>query len=678
MQNEIKYQTPKDLAVARILTLRDEIRKHNVNYYELDAPTITDGEYDVLMRELRTLEGYYPETIVEDSPTQKVGGKALAAFAPVKHTVPLLSLDNAYNEEELLAFCKGIQKELKGETLAFCCEPKYDGLAISILYKDGVYLQAATRGDGEVGEDVTENVRTISSVPKLLTKPHPGVLEVRGEVYMPRKVFNELNVKLTEAGQKTFVNPRNAAAGSMRQLDPTRVAERGLAFTPYGVISNQPEFKVGQYESLKALHDYGFDIPELTIDVMLLSGNTDAGACDYYNTMCSERPSMDFDIDGVVIKVNNYAQQEKLGFTSKFPKWAIAVKFPADSAITTLRNVEFQVGRTGAVTPVAKIEPVFVGGVTVSSVTLHNADEIERLGLHIGDSVVVSRAGDVIPKITNCIPANDPNRSERIVKFPTDCPACGSPLAEDTKVVVRRCTNPDCKEQIVQRLSHYVSRAAMDIDGLGEQTIRDLVEGGLKHPHELYELTMEQLLALPRMAEKSASKLFTAIHKERQPKLENFIFSLGIKDVGESTARNLTMEFVDLPSLMAASKEKLCEVKDIGEVASTNIYNYFNDEEKKELVLKLRSKFSALVVVRPLQHSHFKDKTVVITGSLSRPRDDFKAELQLAGAKVSGSVSSKTDYLLAGENAGSKLAAAEKHGVKVINEEEYAKLFYSK
>ena len=678
MQNKINDLPQEEHTVARILALRDEIQKHNVSYYEHDAPTISDAEYDVLMRELRALEAQHPELNSEDSPTQKVGGKASNSFAPVKHNAPLLSLDNAFNEDELLKFCKGIQKEASGEAVSFCCEPKYDGLAISITYVDGVYVQAATRGDGEVGEDVTENVRTITTVPKTLSKDHPGMLEVRGEVYMPHEVFKALNDKLQAGGQKPFVNPRNAAAGSLRQIDPARVAERGLAFMPYGVISNQPEFQIGQYESLAALAPYGFKIPELTIDVMLLSGNTDAGSCDYYNAMCAERTSLGYDIDGVVIKVNNYKLQEKLGYTSKFPKWAIAVKFPADTAITKLTSVDYQVGRTGAVTPVAKIEPVFVGGVTVSSVTLHNADEIERLGLYIGDSVVVSRAGDVIPKINRCIPSDLPNRAELKVVFPTNCPACASTLAEDAEVVVRRCVNPDCKEQVVQRLVHYVSRPAMDIDGLGEQTIRDLVEMGLKHPHELYELTKEQLLSLPRMAEKSATKLLTAIHATTVPKLENFIFSLGIKDVGESTARNLTLAFVDLPSLMAASKEKLRKVKDIGEVASSNIYNYFHDEEKKELVLKLRSKFSALLVVRPLQHNHFKDKTVVITGTLSRSRDDIKSELLLAGAKVSGSVSGKTDYLLAGENAGGKLDAAKKHGVKIISEEDYSKLFYSK
>lgn len=658
---------PADIKL--IAELRAQINDHNYRYYVLDEPEIPDAEYDRLLNELKKLETKHPELISPDSPTQRVGAAPATAFSTVRHEVPMLSLDNAFSDEELADFNRRICDRLKTAAhIEYACEPKLDGIAISLLYEDGVFVRGATRGDGETGEDITQNVRTVASVPlRLRGKGYPRILEVRGEVYMPKSSFNALNEKAREAGQKTFVNPRNAAAGSLRQLDSRITASRRLEFCAYGVGWVQEGALPDRHSDiLLALRDWGIRIS----DRMEVVENL-AGCLDYYRRLEKERAELEYDIDGIVYKVNRMDLQQELGFVSRAPRWAIARKFPAQEEMTRLLNVEFQVGRTGAVTPVARLEPVFVGGVTVSNATLHNQDEINRLGVRIGDTVIVRRAGDVIPQVVSVVKSKRPRRTQAI-EFPSQCPVCGSPVETLPGEAVARCTGGlVCEAQRKEAIRHFASRRAMDIDGLGDKLIEQLVDRGLVHSvADIYRLDASTLEKLERMGKKSADNLVKAIEKSKSTTLARFLYGLGIREVGETTARNLANEFGSLDGLMDAKQERLQEVKDIGPVVAHFVEEFFQQQDKRRVIRELQSagvhweEFSPEEGGKPLD-----GLTYVITGTLeSMSRDEAKEKLQDLGAKVSGSVSGKTHAVIAGPGAGSKLSKARELGITIIDE----------
>ena len=660
---------------SRIETLRDELRHHAYLYYVLDQPEIPDAEYDRLYRELQQLEQQHPELITPDSPTQRVGDKPLDGFRQVKHRVPMLSLDNVFSEEELAAFNKRILDRLKldeNTQLAFAAEPKLDGLAISLTYEQGVLIQGATRGDGTTGEDVTGNVRTVQSIPlRLLGDNIPDVLEVRGEVFMPKTGFEKLNAEARKQGEKTFANPRNAAAGSIRQLDPAIAASRPLSMYCYALGRvegwQQPD---SHHKTLKQLQRWGLPVcPQIS----LVKGV--AGCLDYYRDILQRRDQLPYEIDGVVYKVDELALQQQLGFVSRAPRWAIAHKFPAQEEMTVIEAVDFQVGRTGALTPVARLKPVFVGGVTVSNATLHNMDEVERKDVRIGDHVVVRRAGDVIPEVVNVITGKRSGKEKKI-RLPKTCPVCHSDVERLEGEAVARCTGGlFCRAQRVEAIKHFASRKAMDIDGFGDKLAEQLVEAGLVETvADIYKLSVEQLAALERMAEKSAQNVINAIDKSRHTELSRFIYALGIREVGEATAANLALAFRSMDALMQADEEALEQVPDIGPIVARHIVSFFQQQHNRDVIAELLDKNIGGISFAPLpdpvvQDTPLTGKTVVITGTLpGMTRDEAKQLLQSAGAKVTGSVSAKTDYLLAGEKAGSKLTKAEKLGVQVISE----------
>lgn len=661
----------------QIEKLREQLRYHNHRYYVLDDPEIPDAEYDRLFRELQALEAEHPELVTPDSPTQRVGGTPLSEFGEVRHAIPMLSLGNVFSDEELLAFDKRIHDRLKSDAeIEFAAEPKLDGLAISLLYENGVFTRAATRGDGETGEDVTQNVRTIEAVPlRLMGKGWPQVLEVRGEIYMPKAGFNTLNERLRKEGAKTFVNPRNAAAGSLRQLDSRITAQRPLTIFCYAVgLVEGGAMPDTHYAMLQELAVWGFRVCP---DIRLVQGAQ--GCLEYYRNTGARRESLPYDIDGVVYKVNSIALQQELGFVSRAPRWATAHKFPAQEEITVLEDVEFQVGRTGALTPVARLKPVFVGGVTVSNATLHNMDEIERKDVRIGDSVIVRRAGDVIPEVARVILERRPPDA-RLIEMSTHCPVCGSDVQRPEGEAVFRCTGGlYCPAQVKEAIKHFASRKAMNIDGLGDKLVEQFFEQGLiRHVDDLYRLIekKEQIAALERMGEKSAVNLVNALEKSKSTTLERFIFGLGIREVGEATAKALARHFGSLEALQSASEETLKLVPDVGPVVAANIAQFFQEAHNRDTIQHLRDlgvhwhNYEA----KPPEALPLAGKTYVITGTLSRSRDDIKADLEALGAKVAGSVSKKTTALIAGESAGSKLDKAQALGVEILDEEGLAAL----
>ncbi len=654
--------------------LRQALRRYEYEYHVLDNPTIPDTEYDKLFHQLKALEAAHPELITADSPTQRVGAKPLSAFAQIRHEIPMLSLDNAFSDEEFFAFVKRIEDRLGllPQPLTFCCEPKLDGLAVSILYVNGILSQAATRGDGTTGEDITANIRTIRNIPlQLLSDNPPARLEVRGEVFMPHAGFERLNEHALEHGEKTFANPRNAAAGSLRQLDPNITSKRPLSFNAYSIgVAEGAELPQGQYERLQWLKTIGIPV---NAEIRLCEG-VDA-VLDFYQDIQSKRSELGYDIDGTVLKINDIELQQRLGFISKAPRWAIAYKFPAQEQLTRLNDVEFQVGRTGAVTPVAKLEPVFVAGVTVSNATLHNGDEIARLDLAIGDTVVVRRAGDVIPQIIGVLHERRPADAKPII-FPTHCPVCDSLIVRIDGEAVARCTGGlICAAQRKEALKHFVSRKAMDIDGVGAKLIEQLVDRELIHtPADLFKLDLTTLCRLERMAEKSAQNALASLQKAKQTTLARFIFALGIREVGEATALNLANHFKTLEALQAADLNALQEVPDVGEVVANRIFVFWREAHNVAVVedlLKQGVHWPA-VEEKIVSDNPFNGKTVVLTGTLSQMgRTEAKARLQELGAKVSGSVSAKTDFVIAGDAAGSKLSKAQELGVTVLSEEQW-------
>ena len=655
-----------------ILRLRASLLRWSAAYFERDEPEVPDVDYDAAMRRLMELEAAHPQWATPDSPTQRVGSAPLTAFQTVTHRLPMLSLDNAFSEDELADFDRRVTERLQVDTVEYCCEPKLDGVAVSIAYQAGELVQAATRGDGTSGEDVTKNVRTIANVPLRLTGDAiPAYLEVRGEIVIPRLAFEKMNVRARETGDKIFANPRNAAAGSLRQLDSRVAARRPLSFTAYSVGVVEGELPATHSAVLAALAHWGLPISEYLETV---SG---VAACEnYFNRLAGLRDGLPFDIDGIVFKVNDLALQERLGFVSRAPRWAIARKFPAQEVSTRLLGVDFQVGRTGAITPVARLEPVFVAGVTVSNATLHNADEIGRLGLRLGDRVVVRRAGDVIPQVVSVIPEGEeaPTAIVReLIVFPTACPACGASVAREAGEAVLRCgAGLACSAQLKAAIRHFASRKAMDIEGLGDKLIEQLVDVGLVCSlDDLFRLDAATLQALDRMGAKSSENVVSALLRARSTTFARFIYSLGIREVGEATARALALHFLNLDALLTASKEELEGVDDVGPVVAEYIADYFADPVNLGLVTSLRESGVSWPAVEIDNSEGPLSGTVwVVTGKLlSMSRDEAEARLRGLGAKTAASVSSKTTTVVAGPGAGSKKKKAEALDIPVVDEE---------
>ncbi|MBQ4864505.1 NAD-dependent DNA ligase LigA [Pseudoalteromonas sp. MMG013] len=661
----------------QIQLLKQQLEEHNYQYYVLDNPSIPDAEYDRIMRELMALEQAHPEYLTPDSPSQKVGGEALGKFEQVNHQVPMLSLDNAFDETEFSAFNRRIKERLlESKELEFCCEPKLDGLAVSILYRNGALVQAATRGDGQVGENITANVKTIRNIPLRLRGDNiPEEVEVRGEVFMDSAGFARLNKTAAAKDEKTFANPRNAAAGSLRQLDSKVTAKRPLMMYAYsmGVVTgvDLPETHFSQLEQLKA-----WGLP-MCPETKLVSGAQSALA--YYQDIMQRRTELPYEIDGVVIKVNDKAYQQQLGFVARAPRWAIAFKFPAQEEITQLLDVEFQVGRTGAITPVARLEPVFVGGVTVSNATLHNRDEVERLSVKIGDTVIVRRAGDVIPQVTQVVLERRPNDVKDII-FPDSCPVCSSHVERVEGEATTRCTGGlVCQAQRKQAIKHFASRKALDIDGLGDKIVEQLVDRELIHtPADLFILKQGHFESLERMGPKSAKNLVAALEDAKTTTLAKFLYALGIREVGEATAQNLANHYLTLEKVSVATIDSLQEVSDVGVIVAQHLHAFFNESHNQTVV-------SALIEVgvnwpdiaeKSSLSQPLEGLTYVLTGTLTQlNRNDAKARLQALGAKVSGSVSKNTHALVAGEKAGSKLTKAQDLGIDVLDEDALVALF---
>ena len=655
-------------AQERAADLRALIEQHNYRYYVLDDPEVPDAEYDRLMRELESVESGFPELISPDSPTQRVSGTPMDGFAEVRHRVPMLSLANAFEREEVADFYRRVASGLEHEPVTFAAEPKLDGVAISLTYVGGSLTTAATRGDGERGEDVTANVRTIRAVPlKLRGAGWPGLLEVRGEIYMPRAGFEAFNRKALERGEKPLVNPRNGAAGSLRQLDPRITAKRPLAFFAYNTPTRE-QMPDSQFDTLARLRDWGFPVNPEVKRVKGLQG-----CLDYHADSAARRPGLAYDIDGVVYKVDRYAEQDILGFVSRAPRWALAHKFPAEEEITRLTAIDIQVGRSGALTPVARLEPVFVGGVTVTNATLHNEDEIRRKDVRAGDWVVVRRAGDVIPEVARAIHAR---RTSDLAEFrmPESCPVCGSAVERIEGEAVTRCTGGlFCPAQRKHSIRHFATRKAMDIEGLGDKLVDQLVEAGLVHTvADLYHLTHAQLASLERMGGKSAENLLQALEESKKPPLDRLLYALGIREVGEVTAHSLAVHFGSMEALQQADEATLTEVSDVGPIIASHVAVFFEQQENREVIQALQAAgVDWQVLEESTGEQPLAGQTWVLTGSLSMPRIQFKNQLESLGARVSGSVSGKTTAVLAGEAAGSKLAKAEKLGVKVMSEAEF-------
>ena len=655
---------------TRLAALREEIRAHDHAYYVLDNPRIADAEYDALMRELRALEAASGEPVPADSPTRRVGGKADSAFAPVAHSVPMLSLDNVFSAEEFHAFIKRLQERLDHSGLRLSAEPKFDGLAISLRYENGVLVRAATRGDGATGEDVTANVRTIRAIPlRLLDTAPPAVIDIRGEIYMPKAAFAALNAAAERDGGKTFANPRNAAAGSLRQLDPAITASRKLSFYAYGIGAHDGFALPATYSDLLAQYR-AWGVPVCPLQRAL---DSVAAAVAYMADLGEKRHALPYEIDGVVYKADYYADQQAAGFVSRAPRWAIAWKFPAVEKTTVVEAIDVQVGRTGAITPVARLRPVEVGGVTVTNATLHNADEVARKDVRVGDTVFVRRAGDVIPEIVKTVPEARPVGSLPFA-MPTHCPVCDSEIIRPEGEAVARCSGGlHCRAQRVQALIHFASRKALDIQGLGDKLIEQLVQDGRVHsPADLFALTLADWAALPRMAEKSAQNILAALEAAKATTLPRFIYALGIREVGNVSADLLARHYRELPALMAAGEEDLQAIDGIGPVMAQYIRHFFMDDANRAVIAALQAAgihWPAVEAPVVAADSPLAGKTVVITGTLpTMTRDEAAAHVARLGGKTSSAVSKKTDYLLAGDKAGSKLEKAQSLGVAIIDE----------
>jgi len=655
---------------ARARFLRDEIERHNYLYYVLDAPEIPDAEYDKLFRELERLEAQYPELVTPDSPTRRVGAAPLSDFSQITHRVPMLSLNNAFEDEEVAAFDRRVRESLGVESVEYAVEPKFDGLAISLAYENGVLVQGATRGDGYAGEDVTVNLRTIKAIPlRLHAENPPRLLEVRGEVLILKSDFDKLNRQQRDKGEKEFANPRNAAAGSLRQLDPRITASRPLTFFAYGVGSVDG---MALPQSQSSVMDFLATLRVPVCRERRVVRGID-GLLDYYRMIGARRESLPYDIDGVVYKVNDLGWQEQLGFVSRAPRFAVAHKFPAQEALTEVEGIEVQVGRTGALTPVARLKPVFVGGVTVTNATLHNEDEVRRKDVRIGDTVIVRRAGDVIPEVVSVVKEKRP-ADAREFTMPTLCPVCGSHVIRLPGEAAARCSGGlFCPAQRKQAILHFAGRRAMDIEGMGDKLVEQLVDKELiRTPADIYKLSMNALANLERMAEKSAANVLAAIEASKKTTLPRFIFALGIRNVGEATAKDLARYFGGLDALMAADEAALQQVPDVGPVVAQSIAQFFAEPHNREVIERLRGAGvcweESERAPRPTE-SAISGKTFVLTGTLpSLTRDEAKERIETLGGKVSGSVSKKTDFVVAGAEAGSKLAKAQELGVAILDE----------
>lgn len=664
---------------TELAQLRADINHHNYRYHTLDDPQISDAEYDRLLQKLKSLEVQYPELITSDSPTQRIGATPLSEFVTVAHEMPMLSLDNAFSDDDLIAFNKRVQDRLKNTSeIEFACEVKLDGLAVSLLYLNGILVRGATRGDGTNGEDITQNVRTIPSIPlRLLGADFPETLEVRGEIYMPKEGFSKFNEQALATGEKLFINPRNAAAGSLRQLDSRITAKRPLEMCAYSVglvegFTKGSELPDRHTDILAALSGWGF-----LINRELKVANNILECLEYYRHIHQKRDALSYDIDGIVFKVNSRLLQAELGFISRAPRWAIAYKFPAQEETTILLDVEFQVGRTGAVTPVARLQPVFVGGVTVSNATLHNRDEMARLDIKIGDTVVVLRAGDVIPKIIAVVKSKRPHNARDIV-FPEHCPVCGSKVETVAGEAVARCDGGlICPAQRKEAIKHFVSRKAMNVEGLGDKLVEQLVDLHLiNNLADIYQLTREQLANLERMGEKSADNILAALEASKKTTLAKFIYALGIREVGESTARNFAKAYGTFAAFAGSDELGLQQVPDVGPVVAHFVFEFFQQENNRIAIEQLMS----AGIQWPDEIATMADLPLagliyVLTGTLETlTRDDAKAHLLALGAKVSGSVSVKTNYVVAGPGAGTKLQKAEELGLTILSEADLVNL----
>ncbi|MGB4811317.1 MAG: NAD-dependent DNA ligase LigA [Methylophilaceae bacterium] len=653
----------------RILELRLLIARYDYEYYVQDSPTVPDSEYDTRYLELQSLENTHPNLITLDSPTQRVSGSAVNAFKSVKHRQAMLSLNNAFEDSELEAFDKRIREALGHGQIEYAVEPKFDGLAITLTYEHGLFTQGATRGDGYTGEDVTHNLRTLHAIPMRLDCQHPpALLEVRGEVLMFKRDFEKLNASQLAKGEKLFANPRNAAAGSLRQLEATTTVKRHLSFFAYGLGAAEGTPALSSHS---AAMDYlaGLYFP-VSVERSVVKGLT--GLLDYYKKIGTARANLPFDIDGVVYKVNQINQQNELGFLSRAPRWAIAHKFPAQEALTIVEDITVQVGRTGAITPVARLAPVFVGGVTVTNATLHNEDEVRRKDVHIGDTVSIRRAGDVIPEVVNVVLEKRPVNARRF-EMPTSCPECGSHILKQVDEAVARCTGGlFCPAQRKQSLIHFASRRAMNIEGFGDKLVDQLVEANLVHTlADIYQLDLSTLSQLTRMATKSAQNILNALTISKKTTLARFIYALGIRSVGENTSKDLAKFFGHLPGLMQANIETLLEVSDVGPVAAESIFNFFSEPHNQEVIAALICAGIEWDETSGKQQAagHLVGKNFVLTGTLPNlSREDAKEKIEMAGAKVSGSVSKKTNYVVVGAEAGSKLDKAQELGLPILDE----------
>ena len=663
---------------ARYSWLKDELASLDHAYYVLDEPILPDIEYDKLYRELLALEQLHPEWVTPDSPSQRVSGQVGDLFSEVKHVVPMLSLNNALEDKEAVAFDKRCRDGLNSTSVEYAAELKFDGLAISLRYEKGLLTQAATRGDGYSGEDVTANIRTIKAIPlKLRGESLPDILDVRGEVFMTHKDFEALNQAAIAKSEKTFANPRNAAAGSLRQLDPKITAQRTLSFFAYGVGQCEPSKLIPKthFELLNLYQSWGLPVCEHRAVVQSIEG-----LMNFYQRMGALRDQLPYDIDGVVYKVNSRDLQEDLGYVSRAPRFAVAHKYPAQEALTTVLGIDVQVGRTGAITPVARLSPVVVGGVTVTNATLHNEDEVRRKDIHIGDTVIVRRAGDVIPEVVSAIKDKRPSTASTFV-MPIACPICGSHIEKQADEAVARCSGGlFCPAQRKQALLHFAQRRAMDIDGLGEKIVDQLVDLEMvRTPADLYRLGLMALANLDRMGEKSAENLLQAIHHSRKNTLARFIYALGIRHVGESTAKDLAKHFGSIDQVMSATEEEFLQVNDVGPVVAQSLVSFFSESHNREVIEQLLASGIELQVEQSSILPELLGKTFVLTGTLpTLSRDQAKAMLERAGAKVAGSVSAKTHYVVAGEEAGSKLEKAQELGIAVLDEEQMLKLLQLK
>ena len=660
---------PREVA-ERVRLLRREIERHNHLYYVLDAPEVSDAEWDAMFAELAALEAAHPDLVTPDSPTQRVGARPAEGFAEVTHRVPMLSLANAFADEDVAAFDRRCREILDAPAIDYSCELKFDGLAVSLAYEDGVFVRGATRGDGETGEDVTANLRTVKAIPlRLRSDAPPGLLEIRGEVLMLRRDFEAYNERARAAGEKVLVNPRNGAAGGLRQLDPALTARRRLSFFAYGIGAHEgwsvPPTHAGLLDALAGL---GFPVAR---ERRVATG--EAGLLAYYRDIGAKRESLPCDIDGVVYKVNSLAQQAALGFVARAPRWAVAHKFPAEEATTELLDIGIQVGRTGAITPVARLAPVFVGGTTVSNATLHNEDEIRRKEVWRRDTVVVRRAGDVIPEVARVAKPGPREEADRFV-MPAACPECGSAIARLEGESVARCTGGlFCPAQRKAALLHFASRRAMDIEGVGDKLVDQLVDGGLvANPADLYRLDLARLAALERMGGKSAANVLAAIERSKDATLGRFVYALGIRHVGEVTAKDLARHFGALDALMAADAEALAQAPDVGPVVAESVARFFAQPHNREVIAQLRAagvRWAEGEPARAATAGAFAGKIVVLTGTLSAlSRDEARERIEAAGGRVTGSVSKKTDFVVAGSDAGSKLERARELGIEVLDE----------